>query len=187
MKKYSIFTPVAFLVIAFIMIAHADEKIQNSISSQSLNTTPVIGKVGIPLGKVATVLATVVDGDSLRTKSHEGSYLLRIVEVNGTKLDSKPIIEFALAPGSDVKLANGDFALYELKNGEKAESLTSEQIEKLKKGYVGKSFLLQVYELGYFSGIPQNMPKEVRAWQDSGFGFRTYLRILREVDSKRKP
>lgn len=184
MKNYISTALIAFLLIAGLTGLRAADNEPKSIPAESLNAIQVIGKLGVPLGKVATVRATVVDGDSLRTKADSGSYLLKITEVNGIKLDTQPIVDFALAPGSNVKLANGNFALYELKTGEEAKSLTSEQIEKLKKDYVGKSFLLQVYELGGFTGIPANMPKEVAVWQDTGFHFQTYLRVLREVAEK---
>ncbi len=184
MKNYTTLTSAIFLFVFGLGVAFGDEKDPKSISAESLNTIPVIGKLGVPLGQVTKIKAIVVDGDSLRTKGDAGSYLLKITEVNGIKVDSEPIVDFSLAPGVDVKLANNDFALYELKTGEKARSLTGEQVAKLKKDYVGKSLLLQVYEIGGFSGIPKKMPKEVEIWQDYGFHFGTYLRILREIEPK---
>lgn len=171
-------------IFAVAIDAPADEKEPKSISAESLNTILVIGKLGIPLGEVATVRATVLDGDSLQTKAEQGTYPLRITEVNGVKLKPGPILEFILAPGSQVKLANHNFELYELKTGKKARSLTREQTKWLKEDYVGTSHSLQVYELGEFSGIPKNLPQESMAWQDRGFHFRTYLRILRDLDAK---
>ncbi len=179
MKNY-----IPFASAIFLLVACGDEKDPKSISAESLNTIPVIGKLGVPLGKVTKIRAIVVDGDSLNTKAASSSYLLRITEVNGIKLASEPIVDFSLAPGTDVKLADNDFALYEIKTGEKAGSLTSEQVAKLKEDYVGKSLLLQVYELGGFTGIPSEMPKEVFIWPDYGFHFRTYLQVLREIDAK---
>lgn len=170
-------------IIAGAIESHADEKDAKSISAESLNTISVIGKLGIPLGEVTTVRATIVDGDSLRTKADMGSYLLRITEVNGVKLDAEPILDFLLAPGSPVKLANDNFELYEQKTGGKTGKLTGAETKKLKEGYVGRTFSLQVYEEGSFSGIPKKLPRELM-WQDRGFHFRTYLRILREVDTK---
>ena len=184
MKKYTTVASAIFIFVVGLDLAFGDEKEPKSISAESLNTIPVIGKLGVPLGQVAKIKAIVVDGDSLRTKGDSSSYLLKIAEVNGIKLDSEPIVDFSLAPGVDVKLANNNFALYELKTGEKAGSLTGEQVAKLKKDYVGKSLLLQVYEMGGFTGIPNKMPKEVETWQDYGFHFRTYLLVLREIEAK---
>lgn len=172
----------AMLMIATgVTAAGADEKKVKPITAESLNSIPVIGKLGVPLGEIATVRATIVDGDSLRTKAIMGSFLLKITEVNGVELDSEPIIDFFLAPGSRVKLANDNFELYELKNGKKARKLTGSETKKLKENYVGKTLLLRVYELGSFSGIPKNLAQEQIVWQDCGFHFRTYLRVLREI------
>lgn len=184
MKNYTALASAIFLLVVGLGVAFGDEKNQKSISAESLNTIPVIGKLGVPLGQVAKINAIIVDGDSLRTKGDAGSYLLKITEVNGIKLNPEPIVDFSLAPGVDVKLANNDFTLHKLKTGEKAGSLTGEQIANLKKDYVGKSLLLQVYEIGGFIGIPDKMPKEVEIWQDYGFHFRTYLMVLREIEAK---
>ena len=173
-----------FLILAGAVGLRSDEKKDSSIPVEALNTIAVIGKLGIPLGEVATVRATIVDGDSLRTKADMGSYLLRITEVNGEKLESAPIIDFFLAPGSRAELANDNFELHELRTGTKTGELAGPEIRKLKEGYVGQALRLQVYELGSFSGLPKNLPKEVMVWQDRGFHFRTYLRVLREVHAK---
>jgi len=183
--KLKIYLTAATMVTACVWELHAqEEKVPKSISVESLNTISVIGRIGVPLGTVATVKATVVDGDSLQMKKYESIYLLKITEVNGVKLASETVIEFSLGPGVDVKLANNDFDLYEMKKGERAGSLSGEQITELKKDYVGSTLILQVYELGYYSGIPKNMPKEVMIWQDTGFYFSTYLRVLRQVVEK---
>ena len=184
MKNYTTLASAILLYVVGLSVALGDENDPKSITAESLNTIPVIGKLGVPLGQVTKIKAIVVDGDSLRTKGDAGSYLLKITEVNGIKLDSEPIVDFSLAPGVDVNLANNNFALHELITGEEARSLTGEQIAKLKKDYVGKSILLQVYEMGGFTGIPNKMPKEVETWQDYGFHFRTYLRVLREIEAK---
>lgn len=182
--KFQTYFTAAMIYAGCAYVANAEEKPGKSISAESLNTISVIGKIGVPLGTVATVKATVVDGDSLQMKYYQGKYILKITEVNGVKLASEPVIEFSLARAVDVKLANNNFELYEMKTGEKAKSLSEKQRENLKKDYVGSTILLQVYELGYYSGIPSKMPKEVEIWQDTGFRFSTYLRVLREVVQK---
>lgn len=184
MKNFTTLATAVFLLVIGAGVAFGDEKEPKAITAESLSTTPVIGQLGIPLGQVAQIKAVVVDGDSLHTKDGMGTYLLKITEVNGTKLDSEPVVNFMIAPGVAVKLANNNSALYELKTGKKAESLDGEQIAKLEKDYVGKSLVLQVYETGGFRGIPNNMPEEVRKWPDVGFNFQTLLRVLREIEVK---
>ena len=146
----------------------------------------VIGRLGIPLGRTAKIECTIFDGTSLNIKGYDGVYLLKVSSVNGHPLDEEPLLEFHLAPGSHVKLANGDFELYKLKFGESTGSLTGEQIKDLKKGYVGRALTLEVYELGRFSGLPSNLPPESYGmlWADRGFHFRTYLRVLSEINEK---
>ena len=184
MKNLTTLALAIAMISAGVTAVRAEEKEVKSITAESLNTIAVVEKLGVPLGEVATIRAIIVDGDSLRTKADMGSFFLRVTEVNGKKLDSEPIIDFFLAPGSRAKLANDNFELYELKTGKKTGELTGSKIEKLKEDYVGRALLLQVYELGSFSGLPKNLPQEVMVWQDRGFHFRTYLRILREVDAK---
>jgi hypothetical protein len=48
------------------------------ISWRDINEKPVIGMLGLPLGTTAELQATVVSGDSLRTKQDEGEYLLMV-------------------------------------------------------------------------------------------------------------
>lgn len=66
--------------------------------------------------------------------------------------------------------------------GRKVGSLTGEESEKLKKGYVGRQYKLLVYEQGMFEGIPKGVPEP---WQDVGFGFRTHLVILKVLEAEK--
>lgn len=140
----------------------------------------VIGALGIPLGTVAEIRASVVAGSETGTKQHDGSYLLRVTEIDGRPIAVAPVLEFSVPSFVQVKLANDDFGLYELKTGTKAGELDSVEIKKLQKGYVGKQVRLVVYETGGYSGIPSNLPKDVMAWSDRGFGFSTSLVVLAE-------
>lgn len=158
-------------------------KLQNkpdSIPVSDLNQLPVIGKLGLPLGDVTTIRATIVDGDSLRMKRHSSSYLLKVREVNGVKLESEPIMEFSLNHARGVELANDNFGLHLLKNNEEADGLTGDQIEQLKVDYVGNAVSLVVYESGGFSGMP-DLPEDAMIWADRGYGFHTHLEVLKEV------
>ena len=142
--------------------------------------TPPIGALGLPLGTVARVRATVVSGEELRDKSHASEYVLRVTHVNGTELAEKPLCDFGVPAYLRKGLARTPHELYEMKHGRKAEELTSEQVRRLERGYVGKEFVLDAYETGSFGGIPKNMPDDVPLWQDRGFGFRTALVVVAE-------
>ena len=85
----------------------------------------------MPLGTVAEIHASVVAGNMLRTKTYQGSYLLRVSAFDGRPLAPAPVME------------------------------------------------LVVYETGTYSGIP-DLPNDLPAWQDHGFGFSTSLVVLAE-------
>ena len=166
------------LFLALLMAASPTTK--NAIAPLSLtdlNDRPVIGKLDLPLGTPAEIEATLVNGRELMVKAYADTYLLRVVTVNGSKLKDPPLMEFFAPTYTGVDLPNEAFGLYELKTGSKPHSLSSEQISKLEKGYIGTTVRLLVYETGGFSGRP-NLPREVPQWQDHGFSFSTSLRVM---------
>jgi hypothetical protein len=146
----------------------------------SLNEHPVIGELGVPLGTIVEIRAIVIAGHKWGTKADDGKYLLRVTELDGRPLIPTPYMHFFVHGVASVNLANDDFALYELKKGQKAHQLDSKQIAELEKGYVGKQVRLVVYEAGEYSGMPRNLPPEIGMWQDHGFVFSTYLGVLAE-------
>ena len=145
-----------------------------------LNERQVIGQLGVPLGTVVEIKATVVAGDDLRKKLYQGAYLLRVTEVDGRGLESLPVMTFFVPGFSSVKLARNDFELHKMKTGKKVSSLNQEQIETLQQGYVGQQMRLVVYEIGRFAGIPKQLPNDVMSWADVGYGFSTSLYVLAE-------
>ena len=105
--------------------------------------------------------------------------------VTGKKLRDGPLMMFDVFGSAE--LARDHFDLYVLKNGggffgetieRKDVKLNTEVIEKLEKGYVGKTVRLVVYEVGSFYGLPEKLPG---AWQDVAFGFYTSLVVLNEL------
>jgi hypothetical protein len=150
------------------------------IDSEELNRRNVVGGLGLPLGTVAEIEAEVIAGSSLRSKEFVSDYLLKVTQVNGTKLERPPILRFSVSGRASVKLANHTFSLYEMKHGKKASVLNSEQIAELERGYVGRKVRLVVYESGGFHGIPRNLPKGVRGGAGTAFQFSTSLAVLAE-------
>lgn len=139
---------------------------------------PVIGRLGVPLGTSVEIVAEIVDGDTIGNKASQGTYLLRVTEIDG-KPPSKPVVmSFSVRNSFSVRLANDDFDLCKLKTGQTTGSLNSDQIAVLKKDYVGSSVKLGVYERGGYSGIPDSLPDGTLEWQDHGFGFSTWLEVL---------
>jgi hypothetical protein len=151
-----------------------------SILATELDQIDVIGELDVPLGTVVDIEATIVSGKSLRLKAFDGQYLLNVTKVDGKTLKKPRVCEFVAAPGNAANLATDSFQLHQLKKGERAGRLTETLIEELEKDYVGQPLKLSVYELGSFKGLPRTVPEGIgfRKWQDSGFTFTTYLRVL---------
>lgn len=177
MRCYLSVTVVA--VVATTIFAQDAVQRLDPISAASLNRRDVIGSLGLPLGQVTEISATVVSGDSTRRKADSGTYLLRVLTVNGKKLQEPPLIRFNVDPRSHAQLANDRISLYELKKkGKKTDRLDSALIKDLEVGYVDSKVKLSVYETGGYAGIAGT-----NKFGDAGtaFSFRTSLEILEQL------
>jgi len=148
-----------------------------------LQSRPVIGSLGIPLGTVAEIKAKIVTGREIGDKRHAGRYVLRVTEVDGKAREEGPMMDFEVPAFVNAHIAADELALYKLKEGKDAGSLNKEEIADLEKGYVDRQVLLAVYESGEFGGIPRNLPKDVPVWQGRAFSFNTHLVVLAERPS----
>lgn len=138
----------------------------------------VMGRLGKPLGTVVEIVGTVIDGQSLRDKVHQSSFLLRVEEVAGRRLLLSQLMDFR---SSGRVLPRDDLELYEQKHGQRANSLSQQDLEPLKRDYVGQRVRVLGYETGEFSGIPWNWPKDLPSFQATGFGFGGYLVLLKKL------
>lgn len=145
------------------------------LSISDLKSRPVIGDLGVPLGKVVEIEATIIGGNQFNTKGTHDRFLLQVNKVNGDELKANPIMDFGSRFGVD--LPSDIWSLAELKTGKKVGEVTRKEAEQLEKAYVGKKVKLVAYETGSFSGIPK-LPKGIESWQDHGFGFSNSLAIL---------
>ena len=170
----------AALVCAMLSGASTRPAPPNEMTVQGLTQHRVIGRLGLPVGTVTEIRATVIAGSELELKQYDGSYLLRVTEVGGRAVRKPFPIELQVLGFVDVRLANNSFRLYELKTGKKAARLDSGQIADLQKDYVGKNVRLVVYETGGYSGIADHLPPDVPVWQDHSFSFSTHLVVLSE-------
>ena len=152
----------------------------DSITADSLNRRDVVGVLGLPLGQVTEISATVVSGNSTRRKADSGTYLLDVLTVNGKKLPNSRLIHFNVAPGSHAQLAHDTFALFELKTGKKPGRIGSTEVKEIELGYVDTTVRLSVYETGGYAGIPANSKLGTAG---TAFSFRTHLEILEQLDS----
>jgi len=129
------------------------------------------------MGTVVEIEATVVAGRETRTKADDGRYLLRVTSIDGRPFADSPLFEFFVPKWVHAHLANDTFDLAEMQTGKKPGELDSSQIAKLEEGYVGKRVRLVCWEIGAYSGAPNDLPQDVSWWQDRGFGFSTWLWI----------
>src|SRR4051794_35177134 len=98
-------------------------------SAASISLHPVVGALGNPLGTPVVIRGNVVAGSKLPGKLFDGSYLLRVTEVDGRPLTPAPLLKFDV--WSDLKLAKDEFSLYELKTGSYTSRVDSAQIREL--------------------------------------------------------
>jgi hypothetical protein len=177
-----------FILLASAAFLSSEVLAQKAVDYRELGKdVAIIGQLGVPLGTVVQIDATVVAGRSLGSKDLASEYLLKVLKVGSTSVSNVPACQFQTHSWADVKLAPDVFSLYELKKGKKTGSLSDSQIAELESGYVGQHFHLLVYEEGIYTGVPRDLPKDYPIWQDRAFGFRTHLIVLRIMEDSGKP
>jgi hypothetical protein len=169
----------AVVCVAVRVVAQNEKPGRPQLTTSDIEKAEVIGRLGMPLGRCFEIAATVIRSD-INTKASQGRFFLKVTRVEGRELDLPVVYDFYVHQFStkQVKIAESDFALYELKNGKKAASLNAEQIAELEKGYVGTPVRLIVYETGGFRGRPNRIPGGGLPWADVGFGFATHLMVM---------
>ncbi len=162
------------LIFSFGHIAKSQK--QPGLSSKSDTSIITIKtKLNIPFGTIATLQVEVYDGDSLQMKGYEGTYLFKVNSVNGKAINDSLLLTFT---DETDELPNDDFSLYKLTYGNTEKSLTSTQVDKMKKKYVGKMFTLMAYETGHFTGMPNDYFNYRLIRADRSFHFEHYLVVV---------
>ena len=155
------------------------------IHVDELNRRPVIGRLGVPLGKPVVIQAKIIDGSGIDRKSYDETYLLEVSHVDGVQLDNPVLMEFYTPGYVRVKLPHNAFGLYEQVYGKAASKLDSAQTADLEKEYVGRTVLVVAYETGSFHGLPSDLPNDVPIPQSTSFHFSTSLVVVADR-SRRK-
>lgn len=165
----------AFLVLA-VAVGCSDAQIDpptDSITVDQINSQTVIGHLERPLLERLELVATVVDGDSLGTKEHSSSYLLKVNSVDGKSFDSDHLFACRVPPPNEaedtVGMVSYHLGFSELANRSNGGIFDSERLAELRRSYVGLQVRLTAYEIGSFH----------RAYTPSGQGLGTELIILR--------
>jgi hypothetical protein len=166
------------LVVLSTLSAARCQDAKSQISIATLQQADVIGRTGVPLGKVVVMEVTVVAGDE-NSKRGAGKYYLRVNVADGVKPAESPMMSFGGRVPGTMPLPGNTIELYRHKHNRDPDvDLDDQQIRELEKGYVGKTLKLLAYETGRFAGIPERLPKDYRPWQDHRFMFVTELVIL---------
>jgi len=178
----------AFILFALVASSSVRLSAQTNVDCHKLGKEVVIiGQLGVPLGTVVKIDATVVAGRFIQSKEFMGEYLLKVTKVASNSVPNPPICQFQTHSWAEVKIASDVFSLYELKKGKKAGGLSDSQIAELERGYVGHAYRLLAYEEGVYSGVPADLPAGYPIWQGHQFGFRTHLIVLRIIADSGKP
>ncbi|MGH8018663.1 MAG: hypothetical protein ACREIA_10275 [Opitutaceae bacterium] len=155
----------------------------------------VIGELGLPLGTVAEIEATVVDGGPSgmwvvlpKTTPEMHIFALSVERVNGRALSEPKILEFQVLPAAasfpyGVTLAPKRMQLSELLQSRIEEgAMTEAEAEAFRHTYMGSRHRLVVSEAGIFHGRPADLPDDAPIWAVPRFHFTTRLVVLAKRD-----
>jgi hypothetical protein len=136
----------------------------------------VIGALGVPLGTLVEIEATVMEGQRTESfgKSEDGRYRLRVTKVNRGELAEPVALLFQSAESLPATLG----ALMKQKTGAWPRDPLGNDAVECERGYVGTKHILLAYETPKDLGLPQNpsgFPRTIV--QGRGSKFRTELVI----------
>lgn len=162
-----------------VLLASATAKGQeapSTITFDELRRSTVIGRTGVPLGKVVVMDVTIVTGDENR-KPTRGEYFLEVTTADGVRLENAVTIAFETQEFLRNRLPEIPFDLYE-KNTRREAVPSDEEIRENNRGFVGKPFKLFAYETGSFAGLPYGLPPGTAVPQGHSFVFVTHVVLL---------
>jgi hypothetical protein len=152
------------------VVIAAEPSAPSTISVEDLASrkVTVIGHLGVPLGTLVEVEATIVGrGES---KMSANSYRLRVESVNRGVLPNPPEMRFGTrGVASRATLPATTSELAEQQTG-KPSQWTDEDLEKWERDFVGSRHTLLAYEEAFFAGIPRN-PDGFPTISYAGYGF----------------
>lgn len=147
----------------------------DSIPALTIDPQSSIGALGLQPGTIVHVRGSIVDGDETGYRAHMGSYLLRVEKIEGQPVKDEIVLSFEDRTGT---VPNTDFKLNELVHGKTTGVITHEELQALKKQFVGKTLDLVLYETGHFIGFPQGYFDYQPLQSGTGFHFENYLVII---------
>lgn len=154
MKEDKLFLLIAcILLIGFASASVSGDEIQQINYAMLNDNVRIVGSLGSFLGEIITVEGIVIDGSRRRIKSETGKTLLKVVTVNGKKLEEPVIIPFSIFKWTDVKMPK-----------------------------VNDPFTFIGYESGEMAGIPQKAFQYMPQVATTDYHFFVYFQICSEAD-----
>ena len=147
----------------------------------------IVGRLGVPIGQVVSVEATVVSADKVwpDTKIYQDMYLLSIHRIDGRRVKELETT-FQVHGFAVNKLFRGGNDLRDyLKDRLKREPTAAERAKLESEVLSGRKRTFLIYESVAFDGVPENMPPDVIPWSGTGFGPFSSVRVIHEVNAKK--
>jgi len=123
-----------------------------TITLDEIRKSDIIGRLGVPLGRIVVVEGIAADDYYRRLKIDMGHRLLRVQEVDGEQLDKEVVFHFR-----------------------------PWHTARIDKPAVGERFKFIAYESGGFIGVPHGAFKHVAPVAITNFHFSTSLTVLKEA------
>lgn len=128
-----------------------------------------------PLGTLLKMEVEVFDGDLTKLREYQGAYLFKIKTVDNKQTADTLLMTFR---DETRKFPTNNFELYKYLYDKDTGSISSNQVNKMKKEYVGKIFNIVAYETGEFTGIPKGYFEYQEVKADKEFHFQNYLVVV---------
>ncbi|MCP4784730.1 MAG: hypothetical protein GY903_03040 [Fuerstiella sp.] len=182
----------AFGIILISASVSADDEIPKQIGIKQLRDVEIIGALGVPLGKIVSIEATVVSNAEVRRKVG-GPFFLRVTAVDGKKLETAVDCEFWVPRsyiGRKVHVApdaEGFRRLFGVKPG---TVIRWDDYERIAPDYVGSNVKLSVFCRAMISGIAYSRyppPEWYPLGGGSSYKISETLVVHRQLDDVNEP
>lgn len=131
-------------------------------------------KLNHPFGTILTLQVEILDGEVLRDKFHQSSFLFKIKSIDSVALPSPILMDFIDQRIDSSFLPRNDFELYKYFYMIDTGALSDQNIKKIKPKYVGREFTVVGYESGGFIGQPTGASKYQALRSTPFFFFHTF-------------
>ena len=147
------------------------------LTVSNLQSQPVVGSLGVPLGTIVKIRATVVALTS-GSETHSARFLLQIDEIEGHPV-SRPFNLSFFTEYETPSIPTSTAQEFLRKNGRPPTPRDSDQLAEIERQYANKSYQFVVYESGLFGGRPTGeLPAHAYMHAGPPFTFMNSLRVI---------